>query len=95
MKLTSTLLKFSEKIQPFLPKFSKTHSSYQLVVNQGPAWPNHLFYIHLITNAMKYFINTNKVYYLYYTYAEIFKIKNVVIEWIKLIILKKNKKATQ
>ncbi len=46
--------KLFKNFSPFL-KFSKTHSSYQPILNQGLAWPNQLLYIHLATNVVKYF----------------------------------------
>ncbi len=36
--------------------------------------------LHLGTNTMKYFKNANELYYIYYTHAKFFIIKNVAIE---------------
>jgi hypothetical protein len=36
--------------------------------------------LHLSTNTMKYFLNANELYYIYYTHAKFFIIKNVVVE---------------
>jgi hypothetical protein len=44
---------------------------------------------------MKYFIKIIKVYCLYYTYAEMFRIKKVAVEWINLIIWQITAKAAQ
>jgi hypothetical protein len=54
--------KFPKKFQPFLLKISKTHSRCQSILNQGPIWPNQLFYIHMTTNTMKYLKNSNEFY---------------------------------
>jgi hypothetical protein len=44
---------------------------------------------------MKYLWNSDKVYYLYYTYVKIFRIKKVATKWIKLIVRQRIAKAAQ